>query len=162
MCVHPPQNTTTTTIGNRQIALMYQFKSVLLTLKKLFLQSRPGLWLPLAYKVNSQTCKCNVPFYLLCNAIHLNFVLHFTLAAHCVTTKQNGIIREDLLEIFAGLHQIRRLNASHVQKRKVIKIINHKNFDFTLFESDLALLKLDREVRISHYVKPVCLPEGPR
>ncbi|XP_020624029.1 mannan-binding lectin serine protease 2-like [Orbicella faveolata] len=83
-------------------------------------------------------------------------------AAHCVTTKQNGIVREDLLEIYAGLHQIRRLNASHVQKRKVVKIINHKNFDFLLFESDLALLQLDREVRISHYVKPVCLPEGPR
>lgn len=87
-------------------------------------------------------------------------MLHFILAAHCVTTKQNGIVREDLLEIFAGLHQIKRLNASHVQKRKVVKIINHKNFDFLLFESDLALMKLDREVRISHYVKPVCLPEA--
>lgn len=89
-------------------------------------------------------------------------MLHFKLAAHCVTNKQRGIVSEDTLEIFAGLHQIKRLNASHVQKRKVVKIINHKNFDFKLFESDLALLKLDREVRMSHYVKPVCLPEAPR
>lgn len=78
-----------------------------------------------------------------------------------MTSKQTGIVPEDLLEIYAGLHEIKKLNASHVQKRKVIKIINHKNFDFDLFESDLALLKLDREVRISHYVRPVCLPERP-
>lgn len=66
-----------------------------------------------------------------------------------------------MLQVFAGLHEIEKLNASHVQRRRVIKIINHKNFTFSLFESDLALLKLDHEVRISHYVKPVCLPERP-
>ncbi|KAJ7394693.1 Mannan-binding lectin serine protease 1 [Desmophyllum pertusum] len=82
-------------------------------------------------------------------------------AAHCVTTKQDGIVSLSVLQVFAGLHEIEKLNASHVQRRRVIKIINHKNFTFSLFESDLALLKLDHEVRISHYVKPVCLPERP-
>lgn len=82
-------------------------------------------------------------------------------AAHCVTIKQSGIIPLSTLEIFAGLHQIRKLNASHVQRRRVIKIITHRDFNFTLFESDLALLKLDREVKISHYARPVCLPEKP-
>ena len=75
--------------------------------------------------------------------------------------KQAGIVSENSLEIYAGLHEIKKINASHVQKRKVVKIITHKNFDFNLFESDLALLKLDREVRITHYARPVCLPERP-
>lgn len=74
--------------------------------------------------------------------------------------RSSGIVSLSVLKIFAGLHQIRKLNASHVQRRKVVQIISHKNFGFHLFDSDLALLKLDREVRISHYVKPVCLPEG--
>lgn len=74
--------------------------------------------------------------------------------------RSSGIVSLSVLRIFAGLHQIRKLNDSHVQRRKVVQIISHKNFDFRLFASDLALLKLDREVRISHYVKPVCLPEG--
>lgn len=87
--------------------------------------------------------------------------LHFPSAAHCVTVKQTGIVSQNVLTIYAGLHEIKKLNASHVQKRKVVKIINHKNFDFNLFESDLALLKLDREIRISHYARPVCLPERP-
>lgn len=81
-------------------------------------------------------------------------------AAHCVNDRSSGIVSLSVLKIFAGLHQIRKLNDSHVQRRKVVQIISHKNFDFRLFASDLALLKLDREVRISHYVKPVCLPEG--
>ena len=64
-------------------------------------------------------------------------------------------------EVFAGLHEIRRMNDSHVQRRRVIEIIKHSQFDFQLFESDLALLKLDREVAITRYAKPVCLPEKP-
>ena len=78
-----------------------------------------------------------------------------------MTSKLTGIVSLAALEIFAGLHQIRRLNASQVQRRGVVQIISHKNFDFRLFESDLALLKLDREVQITHYVKPICLPESP-
>lgn len=82
-------------------------------------------------------------------------------AAHCVTSKQSDIIPLSQLDIFAGLLDIRKFNDSHVQRRRVIKIINHRDFNFTLFESDLALLKLDREIKISDYVRPVCLPEKP-
>lgn len=82
-------------------------------------------------------------------------------AAHCVTSKQSDIIPLSQLDIFAGLLDIRKFNDSHVQRRRVIKIINHRDFNFTLFESDLALLKLDREIKISDYARPVCLPEKP-
>lgn len=82
-------------------------------------------------------------------------------AAHCVTSKQSDIIPLSKLDIFAGLLDIRKMNDSHIQRRRIIKIINHRDFNFTLFESDLALLKLDREVKISDYVRPVCLPEKP-
>ena len=81
-------------------------------------------------------------------------------AAHCVKGKDTGeIVDVDFLHIFAGLYRVSRLNASHVQKRGVAQIISHEDFDFRLFESDLALLKLDRELRITQYVKPVCLPK---
>lgn len=82
------------------------------------------------------------------------------LAAHCVKGKDTGeIVDLNTLQIFAGLHRIRRMNASSVQKRRVVQIIIHKHFDFILFESDLALLKLDRDLRMTRYVRPVCLPE---
>ncbi|XP_068699575.1 mannan-binding lectin serine protease 2-like [Montipora foliosa] len=81
-------------------------------------------------------------------------------AAHCVKGKDTGeIVDVDILHIFAGLYRVSRLNASHVQKRGVAQIISHEDFNFRLFESDLALLKLDRELRITQYVKPVCLPK---
>lgn len=83
-----------------------------------------------------------------------------------MTTKVTGkrtaeIINRNLLEVIAGLHQVTKQNASHVQRRGVVQIISHEKFDFDVFDSDLALLKLDHEVRISRHVKPVCLPESP-
>lgn len=81
-------------------------------------------------------------------------------AAHCVKGKDTGeIVDLNTLQIFTGLHRIRRMNSSSVQKRRVVQITIHKHFDFILFESDLALLKLDRDLRMTRYVRPVCLPE---
>uniref|UniRef100_A0A3B4A501 Vitamin K-dependent protein C n=1 Tax=Periophthalmus magnuspinnatus TaxID=409849 RepID=A0A3B4A501_9GOBI len=47
------------------------------------------------------------------------------------------------------------------QKRRVVKVLVHEDYNQTSSDSDLALLKLVRDVKLGRYVIPVCLP-GPR
>ena len=57
---------------------------------------------------------------------------------------------------------ISRSNESQVQTRGVIQIIKHNDFDYATFDSDLALLKLNKEAQITEYVRTICLPDDPR
>jgi Zn-dependent alcohol dehydrogenase len=42
--------------------------------------------------------------------------------------------------------------------RKVQNVISHSRFDDKTFNNDIALLRLDKEVKIEGVLRPVCLP----
>ncbi|KAK3754222.1 hypothetical protein QZH41_013126 [Actinostola sp. cb2023] len=79
-------------------------------------------------------------------------------SAHCVRNS-GGILPLNKFEVVFGLYRTSKDDARQVQKRNLSQIITHDGFDFTLFDSDLALIKLDGEVTISEYVRPICLPQ---
>lgn len=46
--------------------------------------------------------------------------------------------------------------------RKVDRIVKHKNYNAATFNNDIALLRLDQEVKLgknADYPAPVCLPQ---
>jgi len=43
------------------------------------------------------------------------------------------------------------------QKRRVVKVLIHHGYNETSWDSDLALLKLQRPVKLGPYVVPICL-----
>ena len=83
-------------------------------------------------------------------------------AAHCIANRRGIIFNENSFEVVVGLHITSRANESQVQTRRVIQIIKNNNYDPITFDSDIALMKLDRDVQITRYVRTVCLPEHQR
>uniref|UniRef100_A0A3B4A6R7 Coagulation factor VII, like n=1 Tax=Periophthalmus magnuspinnatus TaxID=409849 RepID=A0A3B4A6R7_9GOBI len=113
--------------------------------------------------VNGQVCpKGHCPWQALltenhdfvCGAVVLNPRWVLT-AAHCVQPKPNGVFH-----ITVGEHDL-SLPENTEQKRRVVKVLVHEDYNQTSSDSDLALLKLVRDVKLGRYVIPVCLP-GPR
>ncbi|KAJ0067283.1 hypothetical protein NL108_015819 [Boleophthalmus pectinirostris] len=76
-------------------------------------------------------------------------------AAHCVLPKPRSVFH-----ITVGEHD-RFLPENTEQKRRVVKVVVHPNYNRTSSDSDLALLKLHENVKLGQYVIPACLP-GPR
>lgn len=59
--------------------------------------------------------------------------------------------------VSAGEHDLEEAEASE-QRRRVVKVLIHGSYDPSITDTDLALLKLERPVRLGPYVVPVCLP----
>uniref|UniRef100_A0A8C6SLH2 Uncharacterized protein n=1 Tax=Neogobius melanostomus TaxID=47308 RepID=A0A8C6SLH2_9GOBI len=70
-------------------------------------------------------------------------------AAHCVFSKPGSVF-----------HIIVGKSFNH-QKRRVVKVLVNPDYNWTSSDSDLALLRLDQDVKLGHFVVPACLP-GPR
>ena len=49
-------------------------------------------------------------------------------------------------------------NEAHEQIRSIKMLYTHPRFDHPTFDSDLALVELDKPVIITDYVIPICLP----
>nr|XP_033809337.1 ovochymase-1 isoform X2 [Geotrypetes seraphini] len=76
-------------------------------------------------------------------------------AAHCM-----GIGKDpSYWTVVAGDHD-RTLNESTEQVRKARRIVLHENFDYRIYDSDLALIQLDVELVYNDVVRPICLPDS--
>ncbi|XP_037319392.1 coagulation factor VII isoform X2 [Pungitius pungitius] len=73
-------------------------------------------------------------------------------AAHCVWRKPAAIFN-----VTVGEHDLTRVEGTE-QHRRVRKVLIHRGYNKTSFDSDLALLRLHRPVKLSPFVVPVCLP----
>uniref|UniRef100_A0A669DNS1 Coagulation factor VII, like n=1 Tax=Oreochromis niloticus TaxID=8128 RepID=A0A669DNS1_ORENI len=73
-------------------------------------------------------------------------------AAHCVYQKPST-----MLHITVGEHDIREDEKTE-QRRRVLKVVCHEDYNVTSSDSDLALLKLHRPVKLGRHVVPICLP----
>ncbi|XP_026013321.1 coagulation factor VII [Astatotilapia calliptera] len=73
-------------------------------------------------------------------------------AAHCVYQKPSTV-----LHIVVGEHDIWEEEKTE-QWRRVLKVVCHEDYNVTSSDSDLALLKLHRPVKLGRHVVPICLP----
>ncbi|XP_037844800.1 coagulation factor IX isoform X2 [Chlorocebus sabaeus] len=74
-------------------------------------------------------------------------------AAHCVETDAK-------ITVVAGEHNIEETEHTE-QKRNVIRIIPHHNYNATInkYNHDIALLELDEPLVLNSYVTPICIAD---
>ncbi|XP_054158282.1 chymotrypsin-like elastase family member 2A [Oppia nitens] len=82
-------------------------------------------------------------------------------AAHCVVTEDNLKYRK--VELRFGEHNISEVNNPYRRSRFVYDndIIVHPDYDITTISNDIALLKLDKPLRlddVDNHLQPICLP----
>lgn len=86
-------------------------------------------------------------------------------AAHCVLEHDTLRYHKEI-KVILGTHNLTDESSSEVQVIPVNKTRHHHDFqwDFNKMgvKSDIAILKLEKKVRISKNVHPVCLPRGKR
>jgi len=84
-------------------------------------------------------------------------------AGHCLfeTLKDDRkrLIAPSGHKLYFGVHnKDKRDTDSFVQVRKAIKTIHHPKLNLGDLDNDIGLIKLDKKVQFSNYIKPVCLP----
>ncbi|XP_074483311.1 coagulation factor VII [Sebastes fasciatus] len=87
----------------------------------------------------------------ICGAIVLSDRWVLT-AAHCVWGKLAAV-----LNVTVGEHDLNE-NDRTEQKRRVVKVLIHRGYNKTSSDSDIAMLRLHRPVKLGPYVVPICLP----
>ncbi|XP_077325130.1 ovochymase-1 isoform X2 [Lithobates pipiens] len=87
----------------------------------------------------------------LCSGVILsaNWVLT---VAHCLLSPDPS-----LYVIIGGIHD-RFLNESSEQRRNVLTVTAHENFDLITFDYDVGLLQVEKPFVFNDFVRPVCLP----
>lgn len=73
-------------------------------------------------------------------------------AAHCI----KGMAPE--VEVRLGEHAAGSEEDFLSTQNYTANVTVHENFDWTSFENDVALLKLDRKVQYTNRIQPICLP----
>ncbi|XP_072255047.1 ovochymase-1 [Pyxicephalus adspersus] len=73
-------------------------------------------------------------------------------AAHCLLSPDPS-----LYLIIGGIHD-RFLNASNEQRRNVLAITAHENFNILTFNYDVGMLRVEEPFVFNDFVRPVCLP----
>uniref|UniRef100_A0A3B3DQG4 Coagulation factor VII, like n=2 Tax=Oryzias melastigma TaxID=30732 RepID=A0A3B3DQG4_ORYME len=73
-------------------------------------------------------------------------------AAHCVWSKPIAIFH-----VSVGKHDLYETEKTE-QRRRVLQVVIHPGYNRTSYDSDIALLKLHRPVKLGQYVVPICLP----
>lgn len=85
---------------------------------------------------------------------------HVLTAAHCMHDKnQEKRLEAEEVAALLGRHNFNNRLEQGSEQRNVTKIIPHPNWknDTDKYDSDLALLVLDRGVQFSEFIQPVCL-----
>ncbi|XP_054479655.1 coagulation factor VII [Anoplopoma fimbria] len=110
--------------------------------------------------INGETCpKGLCPWQALirdrkvftCGAIVLSDRWLLT-AAHCVWRKPAAFFN-----VTVGEHDLDKVEGTE-QSRRVVKVLIHHGYNKTSSDSDLALLKMHRPVKLGQFVVPICLP----
>ena len=57
-------------------------------------------------------------------------------------------------------HNRHCISSEHRIKRKIVRVINHPNYDSQTTNNDIALVKLDQKVEYTKYIRPACLVES--
>lgn len=79
-------------------------------------------------------------------------------AAHCVyNSALNRFTSADQWDVLLGLHTQGIANEWTV-RRKVRRILAHPQYDPSTYDSDIALMEMNKEVELNQYVWPICLP----
>ncbi|XP_065346523.1 putative serine protease 45 [Cloeon dipterum] len=73
-------------------------------------------------------------------------------AAHCIY----GSKAEDF-RVSVGMYDKRQRRAPGVQRRKPSSLIVHPKYDSTIFMSDVGLMILNKTIKITNNVRPICL-----
>ena len=81
-------------------------------------------------------------------------------AAHCVLQHKGDYFEE--IKVILGTHNLTDRSSKNVQIILAEKKRYHKDFNWDSFNSDIAILKLERKVHITKHVHPVCLPKSKR
>jgi len=95
-----------------------------------------------------------------CNGALINKEWVIT-AAHCFYSKTwRPIVRPaSRYTVKAGGHHLGDRKTSPEQIIEATKIFIHDNYKRQSHENDIALIKLNRKVKLGKYVSPVCLPD---
>ncbi|ODM99658.1 Trypsin-1 [Orchesella cincta] len=81
--------------------------------------------------------------------------IHFVLtAAHCVTDTSNP----SRYTIIAGEND-RTTTSGNEQRRRVTRVLAHRQYSSTTYQNDIALLVLDRPFEVNKFVSPIPLPQ---
>lgn len=72
-------------------------------------------------------------------------------SALCVSNIKPDIVR-------LGEHDVSLEGEDDVQEMKVEKVLTHPDYQGRITENDIALIKLDKSVIFSNFVRPICLP----
>ena len=64
------------------------------------------------------------------------------------------------IQIILGSHRLSDITNKDRQDRKVAKWWLHDSFKAKTYSNDIALIHMDRKVRFSSNIRPVCLPLG--
>lgn len=92
---------------------------------------------------------------------------HVLTAAHCLEQKiddrfvpltPSNPTLESFFILRIGIHDIRSTRSEEIYRAR--RIFSHENFISSTFENDLAVIRLDRPVKITDESAPICLPSG--
>jgi hypothetical protein len=83
-------------------------------------------------------------------------------AGHCLQSPGGRRTPKRKIRLILGGHD-RRIDSPHQETRSVRQIFVHKEIHLkTDFDNDIALILMDRPVKFTDYIRPVCLPEYDR
>ncbi|XP_031556151.1 CUB and sushi domain-containing protein 3-like isoform X2 [Actinia tenebrosa] len=120
------------------------------------LQSRPGMW-PWQVAIFRKNSDEDQKPQFFCGGALINsrWVLS---AAHCFHKRQNEKYVHYRYTIKAGDHKI--YSKDPYEQERDARIHNHPNFIPSTFENDVALVELDKGVKMGPNVRSICLPKA--
>ncbi|XP_013176913.1 PREDICTED: proclotting enzyme-like isoform X2 [Papilio xuthus] len=86
--------------------------------------------------------------------------IHILSAAHCVAHMTSWDVAR--LTARLGDHNIRTNTETQHEERKIKRVVRHRGFNMQTLYNDVAILTLDKPVKFSKTIRPICLPSGNR
>ncbi|KPJ16708.1 Proclotting enzyme [Papilio machaon] len=86
--------------------------------------------------------------------------IHILSAAHCVAHMTSWDVAR--LTARLGDHNIRTNTETQHEERKIKRVVRHHGFNMQTLYNDVAILTLDKPVKFSKTIRPICLPSGNR
>ncbi|KAK4011475.1 hypothetical protein OUZ56_020592 [Daphnia magna] len=78
-------------------------------------------------------------------------------AAHCITEEKTETLITHDLHVRFGMHTISKTSSDAQEKRNVVEMKIHEQYDGKLVENDIAILTLESPVEYTDTIQPICL-----